>query len=128
MRAPELVSPFLHVKGKFLVDFKLERTKHSTVPRLKNAIDFITMNALIWQFLALGIAFKHPGIATYSNLESRLITAANKGDYGAYFQQITSFLRMISVLYKLMNSCRILAPGFQQISHIGCHCKIASST
>ena len=35
--------------------------------------------------------FRQPGYATYSNLESLLITAANKGDYGAYFQQVTSF-------------------------------------
>ena len=56
MRAPALVSSFFPVNEKFLVDFKLEWAKQFAVPRLKNAIDFNTMNILIWQFLALGIA------------------------------------------------------------------------
>ena len=37
--------------------------------------------------------FRQPGYATYSNLESLLINAANKSDYGAYFQQVTSFYK-----------------------------------
>ena len=36
---------------------------------------------------------RQPGYATYSNLESLHTTAANKGDYAAYFQQVTSFYK-----------------------------------
>ena len=70
----------------------MEWAKQSTVPRLKNTIDFSTMNALIWQFLALEIALGSR-VMPHTVTSKILITAANKGDYGAYFQQVTSFYK-----------------------------------
>ena len=90
---------------------------------------------IIWYYECLDLAisgirdrFRQPVYTTYSNVESLLITAANKDDYGAYFQQVTSFYKDDINPVQLDAQLQNLGTWFQQISHVGCHCKIASST